>query len=117
MSNKVSIILIFYITTLSLDSCFITRVDVGSNEYKAGKKDYKIFETYSLIKKEYLFWGLLHLNPHLQPAIPVDSNYTIQTSFDLFDIIVPFFTYGVLGMNTVKISVKPKEIKYLPPNK
>ena len=102
---------------MSFGSCYVSRVDVGSKEYLAGKKDYKIFTTYSQIKKEYLFWGLIPLNPHLQPAVPVDSDYTIQTHCDAFDVILPVLTYGIFGMQTIKVLVKPKEIKVLPPNK
>jgi len=110
-------VLILCLISISFSSCYVTRVDVGSNQYVLGKKDYKVFTTYSQIKKEYLFWGLLPLNPHMQPPLPADSNYTIQTSFDLFDVILPIFTYGVFGMHTVKVLVKPKEIRLLPPNK
>jgi hypothetical protein len=117
MRIKSTMILIVCLTSISLSSCFVTRFDVGSNEYVTGKKDYKVFTTYSQIKKEYLFFGLWSLNPHLQPTAPADGNYTVQSSFDIFDGIIAFFTDGVFGMRTVKILVQPKQVTVLPPNK
>jgi hypothetical protein len=104
---KTFIILLSLTLTISLglSSCYVSRVDVGSNGNNFTAKD-KATVIYSKTKNVYLFWGLLPISTQ-QPPLPIDCNYTIETSTDFFDGLLYVITDGIFGMRTIKIKVKP----------
>lgn len=92
---------------MCLSSCFVSRVDVGSNGNKFATTQDKATIIYSKTKNVYLFWGLLPIS-NQQPPTPPGCNYTVETRTDLFDVLLFALTDGIFGMQTVKILVKSK---------
>ena len=89
--------------SMSLSSCYISRVAVGSGPI--GKD--KTATTYSTQKDMFLFWGLLPLTP-TNPKEPTDGNYQVQVSTQFVDWLVTRITGGIFGLRTVKVLVKGK---------
>lgn len=81
-------------------SCCVTQTSVGKYAQSTGTE-----YTYSKAKQMWLFWGLVPFGKtHLET--PVDGQCMVQTQLNPLDVLATYFSFGIFGMQTIKVKAK-----------
>jgi hypothetical protein len=84
----------------SMSSCWTTKTNVGAYRETQGE-----VYTYAKGKQVWLFWGIIPLG-RTDVNTPSDGNCQVITRRTFGDVLVSFFTLGLVSTYTIKIKAK-----------
>ena len=105
--KQVSFILL--VTIILSTSCFVNRTTIGYGPVGVSFHD----QTYSVVKQQYIIFGLFSLNHPTLQLPPNGIGYEIKSDFSFKNGILTLITLGIYGERTVRILINNQDAESL----